>query len=121
MTYPQDRSYASTHEWLKEDGDVAYIGITDHAQGEMGDLVFIELPEVGDEVVAGEAFGNLESVKAVSEIVSPASGTVIEVNEEVLDEPACVNDDAHGSWLIKIENVQASEGLLDSTSYEALL
>lgn len=119
MTIPQDRKYAKSHEWAREEDGVVFVGITDFAQKEMGDLVFVELPEEGDEVQAGETFGNLESVKAVSEILSPATGVVLEINEEALDNPSALNESAHETWLIKISDATLAEDLLDAAEYAA--
>ena len=119
MTFNPDLKYSKSHEWVRMDGDVAVIGISDFAQSELGDVVFINLPEVGDEAVAGEAFGDVESVKAVSDLVSPVSGTVCAVNEELLDAPEKLNEDPYGTWIIKVENVTDTEELLDAAAYEA--
>lgn len=114
---PEELKYSKTHEWVKQEDDLSVVGLTDFAQDALGDIVFVNLPSVGDEVKAGEAFGDVESVKAVSDVFSPISGTVKEVNEEVLDNPALVNEDCYGAWLIKVENVTDSEELLDSAAY----
>ncbi|NLA70531.1 MAG: glycine cleavage system protein GcvH [Clostridiales bacterium] len=113
--------FTKDHEWLNYEGDVAVIGITDYAQESLGDLVFVNLPEVGDEVVAGEVFGDVESVKAVSDIFSPVSGTVCEVNEELLDAPEKINEDAWEAWFIKVENVTDTDTLLDEAEYNAFV
>ena len=104
---------------MKEENGVVVIGISDFAQDALGDVVFVNLPGEGDEVTAGEAFGDVESVKAVSDLVSPVSGTVCAVNEELLDEPEKLNSDPYGAWLIKVENVSDTEELLDAAAYEA--
>lgn len=120
MNYPENLKYAESHEWVKfEDETTATIGLTDYAQNELGDLVFVNLPEVGDEVAAGEAFGDVESVKAVSDIYSPVTGTVVEINEELLDNPALINEDPYGAWFIKVENISGQEELMDAAAYEA--
>ena len=119
MNIPAELKYSKSHEWVKMDGDVAVIGISDFAQDALGDVVFINLPAEGDSVTAGENFGDVESVKAVSDLVSPVSGTVCAVNEELLDSPELVNSDPYGAWLIKVENVEGSEELLDAAAYEA--
>ena len=119
MNYPVDLQYSRDHEWLRMEDGVAVIGISDFAQSELGDVVFINLPEVGDETVAGEAFGDVESVKAVSDLVSPVTGTVCAVNEELLDAPEKLNEDPYGTWIIKVENVTDTEELLDAAEYEA--
>lgn len=120
MSYPTDRKYTKQHEWIQASGTSATVGITDHAQEELGDIVFVELPKVGAEVTAGKPFGSVESVKAVSDIYSPASGTVQEVNEELTTSPENVNKDAHGSWIMKIalKNPGDLEGLLSAADYE---
>jgi glycine cleavage system H protein len=118
MSTPTELKYSKTHEWVKEEGDVMVIGLTDFAQSELGDLVFVNLPEEGDEVEAGEAFGDVESVKAVSDVISPVSGEVCAINEELLDNPAAINEDAYGAWLIKVKNVTDSEDLMDASDYD---
>ena len=111
--------YAKSHEWVKEEGDVVTIGLTDYAQSELGDLVFVNLPEPGDEVEAGETFADVESVKAVSDIYSPVTGTVSEINEELLDSPELINENANDAWFIKVEGVTAkSDDLLSPEAYE---
>ncbi len=120
MTIIPDLKYAKSHEWVKEEGGVATIGITDFAQDALGDVVFINLPEAGDEVVAGESFGDVESVKAVSDLLSPVSGIVKAVNEELIDAPEMLNSDPYGAWIIKVEQVTDREELLDADDYEAL-
>lgn len=119
MILKKDALYAKSHEWVVIDGDTATVGISDFAQSELGDLVFVNLPEPGDEVVAGEAFADVESVKAVSDIYSPISGTVAEINEELLDAPELINDDANEAWFIKVEGVsEQSDDLLSPEEYE---
>ena len=115
---PEKLKYAKTHEWVKEEGGLYVIGLTDFAQDSLGDIVFVNLPSVGDEVKAGSAFGDVESVKAVSDVYSPVTGVVKEVNDAVLDNPAAVNEDCYGAWLIKVENVTETEELLDNKAYE---
>ena len=119
MNFPAELRYSKSHEWVKMDGDVAVIGISDFAQDALGDVVFINLPAEGDSVTAGDAFGDVESVKAVSDLVSPVSGTVCAVNEDLLDAPEKLNSDPYGAWIIKVENVDGSEELLDAAAYEA--
>ena len=119
MTFNPDLKYSKSHEWVRMDGDVAVIGISDFAQDALGDLVFVNLPQVGDEVTAGEAFGVVESVMAVSDLMSPVTGTVCEINEELLDAPENLNNDPYGAWIIKVENVTDTEELLDAAAYEA--
>ena len=120
MEFPETLSYAETHEWCALEDGTATVGLTDYAQDQLGDIVFVNLPEVGDELVAGEAFADVESVKAVSEVVSPVSGTVAEINEELLDNPALVNEAPYEAWLVRVEGAEAGEGLLDAAAYEAI-
>ena len=117
---PAELKYTKSHEWLKEEGSLAVVGLTDFAQNALGDIVFISLPEVGDAVTAGESFSDVESVKAVSEVFSPVTGTVAEINEELLDNPALVNEDPYGAWLIKVSEPGKTEELLDAAGYEAV-
>ena len=119
MELKNDALYMKSHEWVVIDGDTATVGISDFAQSELGDLVFVNLPEPGDEVTAGEAFADVESVKAVSDIYSPVSGTIAEINEELLDAPELLNNDPYGAWIIKVCDVTATEELLDAAAYEA--
>ena len=118
MNYPSDLKYSKTHEWLRMEDGVAVIGISDFAQDSLGDVVFVNLPEVGDEVVAGKPFGDVESVKTVSDLISPVSGTVCMVNEELLDAPELINEDAYAAWIIKAENISAEDELLDADAYK---
>lgn len=118
-TINPDLKYSKSHEWVRMDGDVAVIGISDFAQDALGDLVFVNLPQVGDDVTAGEAFGDVESVKAVSDLMSPVTGTVCEINEELLDAPENLNNDPYGAWIIKVDNITDTEELLDAAAYEA--
>ena len=117
MAYPTDRKYTKEHEWITADGTV---GITNYAQESLGDIVFVDLPKVGTEVALGKTFGSVESVKAVSDLFAPASGTVTEVNGELATSPEKVNKDAHGSWLIKLKLKDPNElsGLLSAADYE---
>lgn len=119
MNFPAELKYSKSHEWLKKEDGVSVIGISDFAQDALGDVVFVNLPEVGDDAAAGEAFGDVESVKAVSDLISPVSGTVCEVNEDLLDQPELLNEDPYGTWIIKVENVTDTEELLDAAAYEA--
>ena len=124
MGYPKDRRYTKEHEWLEVKGDLATIGITDHAQHELGDVVFVELPKPGAKIETGKSFGTVESVKAVSEIYAPASGEVIEVNSELQNKPETINSDPHGAaWLIKVRltNAAGISDLMDSPAYEAYI
>ena len=118
MNYPTNLQYSKSHEWVMTDGDVAVVGISDFAQDALGDVVFVDLPQEGDTVTAGEPFGDVESVKAVSDLISPLSGTVCAVNEELLDAPEMLNSDPYGAWIIKVENVSGSEELLSASDYE---
>ena len=109
--------YSNTHEWVYDEGDLKVIGLSDFAQEELGDLVYVNLPEVGDSVDAGEAFADVESVKAVSDVYSPVSGTVAEINEELLDNPALVNEAPYDAWFIKVSDVEDTEELMDADAY----
>ncbi len=119
MNNPVELKYTKDHEWIKMEGDIAIIGISDFAQDALGDVVFINLPEVGDAVNAGEAFGDVESVKAVSDVNSPVTGVVSAVNEELVDAPELLNEDPYANWIIKVENITAYEELLEAAAYEA--
>lgn len=120
MNIPKELKYTKSHEWLREEEDgTVLIGITDYAQSQLGDLVFVNLPEEGDEVTAGEAFGDVESVKAVSDINSPVSGTVNQVNEDLLDVPQSINEDPYEAWFIRVSQVTDMEEVLDAEAYEA--
>ena len=120
MAYPTDRKYTKEHEWIQVNGSSAAVGITDYAQQSLGDIVFVEVPKVGAELTAGKTFGTVESVKAVSDLFSPASGTVTEVNGDLATSPEKVNKDAHGSWMMKItlKNPSELDGLLSAADYE---
>ena len=115
--------YSESHEWVKVEGNIAVIGVTDYAQSEMGDITYVDMPDVDDQVTAGEEFGALESVKASSDLFCPVSGTVVEVNEVLEDTPEAVNEDAYGSWIIKVEMSDPSEldALMDAAAYEAFI
>lgn len=119
MLYPADLKYSKTHEWVDVVSGVATVGISDFAQDALGDVVFVNLPTIGDEVVAGESFGDVESVKAVSDLICPVSGIVCAVNEELDDAPENLNKDPYGSWIIKIKDITGEEELLDAAAYEA--
>ena len=114
--------YAESHEYVRVEGEFGYIGITDFAQSQLGNVVYVDMPEVDDEVTAGEEFGAVESVKAASDLFSPVSGTVVEVNEALEDEPELVNKDAFENWIIKVQLSDKSEldNLLDAAAYEAI-
>ena len=120
MKLGQNCLYTQDHEWVKEEDGLCVVGITDYAQSELGDIVFVNLPEPGDEVFAGEAFGDVESVKAVAEVNSPVTGIVAEINEKLLDEPESINDDPFGSWFIKVEEVTEKAKLLSEDDYKKL-
>ena len=123
MTYPDDRKYTKDHEWVRVSGDTAEVGITDFAQQQLGDVVYVELPDVGSQVTAGQSFGSIESVKAVSELFAPVSGEVAEVNESLKSHPETVNQDPHSAWMIKVRVAGPGEGtgLLDSAQYQGML
>ena len=120
-SYPDDRFYSKSHEWIRVEGDTATIGITDHAQKELGDVVFVELPETGEIFDEGQEFGTIESVKAVSELFLPVAGEIVEVNKTLVDEPNAVNEDPHGDgWLVqvKVTSDGALDGLMNAAAYE---
>jgi glycine cleavage system H protein len=123
MAYPSEYKYTKEHEWIKIDGKVGAIGITDHAQDALGDVVFVELPAVGAEVEAGKTMGTVESVKAVSDIFSPVTGSVIEANTELTSTPEKINQDANRTWLVKIQlkNPAELDSLLSAAGYEKFL
>ena len=120
MVYPTGRKYTKEHEWIQTSGSTGVIGITDYAQESLGDIVFVELPKVGTELAAGKTFGTVESVKAVSDLYAPASGTVIEVNAELATSPEKVNKDPHGAWRVKIalKNPKELDALMSAADYE---
>ena len=113
--------YSKSHEWIKEEGDEFIIGITDYAQSALGDLVFVNLPEEDDEVTLGESFGDVESVKAVSDVYSPVTGVVSAVNEDILDSPESINSNPYEAWFIKVRDVSEKEELLTAEEYEKFL
>ena len=123
MSYPAGYKYTKDHEWIDVSGDRGTVGITDYAQQQLGDVVYIDLPEVGTRLKAGQSFGTIESVKAVSELYSPAAGEVVEVNSALKDKPEQVNTDPHASWMIKIKlvDVSATGSLLDASQYADLV
>ena len=110
--------YTKSHEWVKEEDGLYVVGLTDFAQEALGDIVFINMPEEGDDVASGESFADVESVKAVSDVFSPVSGTVAEVNEGLIDEPALINQEPYEQWLIKVKDVSDTEELMDAAAYE---
>ncbi len=109
--------YADSHEWVKIDGDIATVGITDYAQHALGNIVYVDMPEVGDTVTAGEEFGAVESVKAASDLISPVSGEVIEINEALENTPEAINEDAFGAWIMKVKLSEQPSELLDAEAY----
>ena len=120
MNTPDHLRYTKSHEWvLFADDGTAKVGLTDHAQDALGDLVFVNLPQVGDALTCGEALGDVESVKAVSDVYSPVTGTVKAVNEDLLDTPEAINADPYGAWLVEVEDITDQEELLDAAAYEA--
>jgi glycine cleavage system H protein len=122
-SYPTDYRYTKEHEWIKVDGNTGTVGITDHAQSSLGDIVYVDLPKVGAEVKARESFGSVESVKAVSDLFSPVSGKVTAVNGDLADTPEKINQDANSTWMIKVEisGSAALDDLMDSQAYEAFV
>jgi glycine cleavage system H protein len=123
MTYPDGRSYTKDHEWIEIAGDRGRIGITDFAQQQLGDVVYVDLPEVGSKLKAGQSFGTIESVKAVSELYAPVTGEVVEVNAALKDKPETVNSNPHASWMIVVRLADPGEtgGLLDAAQYTQLV
>jgi glycine cleavage system H protein len=123
MAYPANFRYTREHEWISVEGSIGTIGITDYAQNSLGDIVYVDVPKVGDPVTAGQVFGSVESVKAVSDLFSPVTGTVTAANEELKDSPDKINADAHTAWIIKVELSKPAEidTLLDVAAYEALV
>ena len=117
MNTPKELLYTKSHEWVRLEGDTAYIGLTDFAQDALGDLVFVNLPEVGDEMEAGAVFADVESVKAVSDVYSPLSGTVEEVNEELLDAPEKINEAPYDAWFVKVVGITEKEELISAEAY----
>ena len=120
MSFPKELRYTKSHEWVKEDGDSVVIGLTDFAQKELGDIVYINGPLVGDAVTAGASFADIESVKAVSEIISPVTGTVSEVNEELVDAPEKINEAPYEAWIVRVNEIGDREELLTAEEYEQL-
>lgn len=123
MSYPADLKYTKEHEWVRVEGTTGVIGITDFAQQQLGDVVYVELPEVGSTMKAGQVFGTIESVKAVSELFAPVSGEVIETNSSLKDRPDHVNSKPHETWMVKVKITNSGElaSLLDAGAYEALI
>lgn len=124
MNTPNNLKYTKDHEWIRVEGDVAYVGITDYAQSELGEIVFVEIETVGEDIAEGETFGSIEAVKTVSDLFMPISGEVLEMNEKLEDQPELVNNDPYGDgWMIKIAIKDAAEidTLMDATAYQALI
>jgi glycine cleavage system H protein len=123
MKFPDDLHYSRSHEWVRVEGDIATIGITEHAQKELGEIVYLELPEVGHVFDSGQEFGTVESVKAVSELLSPVAGEVTEINKQAIEDPAAVNEDSYGDgWLIKLKlSTDDVTDLMDAKAYEAFV
>ena len=123
MAYPTDAKYTKEHEWIKINGNTGTVGITDHAQNSLGDIVFVELPKVGATITAGKSFGTVESVKAVSDLYAPVSGTVTEINDALASAPEKINQDANNTWIIKLTlgNAGEASGLLSAADYEKFI
>ena len=121
MELREELLYSKSHEWVKEEGEEMVIGLTDYAQSELGDLVFVNLPEEGDELTVGEAFADGESVKAVSDVYAPVAGTVSEINEELLDTPEKINEAPYEAWLVRVKDVTEKEALLSAEEYQAFV
>jgi glycine cleavage system H protein len=123
MSYPADLKYTKDHEWIRVSGDTAEVGITDYAQQQLGDVVYLDLPDVGRTIAAGDSFGSIESVKAVSELFAPMGGEVVAVNEALKNHPETVNKDPHGSWMVKVKLANPAEtaALMDASQYESTL
>ena len=123
MAYPKEFKYTKEHEWIKVEGDTGTVGITDHAQESLGDIVFVELPKPGSDVTAGKSFGTVESVKAVSDLYAPVSGTVTAINDELATSPEKVNSSPHTSWMVKVTlaNPAEMDGLLSAEDYEKFI
>ena len=123
MSYPADLKYTNEHEWIRVDGNTGAIGITDFAQQQLGDVVYVELPEVGSTITAGQVFGTIESVKAVSELFAPVTGEVVETNSSLKDRPDHVNSKPHETWMVKVKLASTGEvsSLMDAAAYEQLI
>ncbi|MBD1207813.1 MAG: glycine cleavage system protein GcvH [Ignavibacteria bacterium] len=124
MTFPETLKYTKEHEWVRIEGNTATVGITDHAQGELGDIVYVDIPDAGASVKQGDVFGTIEAVKTVADLFAPVSGTITEFNTAVNDAPEAINDDPYGTgWIIKValSNPEETEALLDVASYKALI
>ena len=121
MELREELLYSKSHEWVKEEGEEMVIGLTDYAQSELGDLVFVNLPEEGDELTVGEAYAEVESVKADSDVYAPVAGTVSEINEELLDAPEKINEAPYEAWLVRVKDVTEKEALLSAEEYQAFV
>lgn len=121
MELREELLYSKSHEWVRVEGDTAVIGLTDYAQSELGDLVFVNLPEADDEITLGETFADVESVKAVSDVYAPVSGIVSEINEELLDAPESINEAPYDAWFIKVKDITEKEELLSAEEYQAFV
>lgn len=121
MELREELLYSKSHEWVKEEGEEMVIGLTDYAQSELGDLVFVNLPEEGDELTVGEAFADVESVKAVSDVYAPVAGTVSEINEELLEAPEKINEAPYEAWLVRVKDVTEKEALLSAEEYQTFV
>ena len=121
MELREELLYSKSHEWVKEEGEEMVIGLTDYAQSELGDLVFVNLPEEGDELTVGEAFADVESVKAVSDVYAPVAGTISEINEELLDAPEKINEAPYEAWLVRVKDVTEKEALLSAEEYQTFV
>lgn len=121
MNVKEGLLYTKSHEWIKMEGEIAWIGLTDFAQCELGNIVFVNLPEQDDSVIVGESFADVESVKAVSDVFSPVSGNVIEINEDLQDSPENINEEPYEAWFVKIGDITDKEEFLTATEYEAFL
>ena len=124
MKIPENLKYTKDHEWIRVEGDFGWIGVTDYAQGELGDIVFVELPKVGTKIVQGKSFGTIEAVKAVSDLYAPTAGEIVELNGTIKDTPEVINKDPYGDgWMVKVKiaNKNDINGLLDAASYQKLL
>ena len=119
MEFREELKYSKSHEWVKIEGEEVVIGLTDYAQSELGDLVFVNLPEESDEVTVGEPFADVESVKAVSDVYSPVSGVISEINEELLDTPEAINEAPYDAWFVRVKEITDTEELLDAAAYQA--
>ena len=124
MNIPQSLKYTKEHEWVREDGDTVTVGITDHAQGELGDIIFVEFPEIGQKIQRDEPFGTIEAVKTVADLLAPISGTVTEINETLDDSPESVNQDPYGDgWMVKVSVSEAGEldNLMSAVQYQEMI